>query len=270
VPQPQAAPGNVPPPYPPAPEPAPPPRNPLLDDNLRYRQELGAYRRGRDAGVNGAARTRDAYVRVVLRTRHYHDGFYLRFALGLGIAHASMTADRSLPSSLPLRFAPTALEGSIGGTSAVTELALGYAFWPGIVIGAGVYTATIGAHTMTTNDERTGDYDFRLSQLAVVGPFLDFYPSADSGFHVQGSPGVGTYVAGAGIPQVEGPIAQAHTAVGFGLMLGLGYEWWIADQWSVGFLGRLTLTKGSGSDTRGVSWDHTVYSPAVLVGLTYQ
>jgi hypothetical protein len=238
-----------------------------MDEELRYRQQLGAYRRG--AAPPPPAPTRTAYVRIVPRTRRYHDGFYFRFALGIGAGHDSAKADRSLPSTvLPDIYAQ--FEGSGGGTTPVTEVAVGYAPWPGIVLGVGAYTATIPEHAVPSNDPRTGDYNFRLSQLAIFGPLLDFYPSADGGFHVQASPGVGTYVAGAGTATIEGPLAQAHSSAGFGFMLGVGYEWWIADQWSAGLMARFVYAATTGSDNRRVHWEHSAYAPSVLVGITFQ
>jgi hypothetical protein len=53
-------------------------------------------------------------------------------------------------------------------------------------------------------------------------------------------------------------------------MVGVGYEWWIADQWSLGFSGRFTFASASGTDNRRVGWEHTAYAPSVLIGLTYQ
>jgi hypothetical protein len=250
--------------------PAPPRRDPLMDENLRYRQQLGAFHRG--AAPPPAAPTRTAYVRIVPRTRRYHDGFYFRFALGIGAGHESAKADRVLrclnPEGCTVPERP--FEASGGGTTPVTEVAIGYAPWPGIVIGVGAYTATIPGHTVTSNNEFTGDYGIRLSQLAIFGLLLDYYPWADGGFHFQASPGVGTYVAGAGTAAPGSPLAQAHSSAGFGFMLGVGYEWWIADQWSMGLMGRFLYAATSGSDNRGVNWEHTSYAPSVLVGLTFQ
>ena len=261
-------PGYVPPPV--YPQPPPPPRDPLMDENQRYRQQLGAYRRGA-APPPPAPPTRTSYVRIAPRTRHYHDGFYFRFALGVGPGHSSDKADRILPCRVEGCIIPELpYEASGGRLSPVTELAIGYAPWPGIVIGLGAYTATIPSHTVQSNNPLTGEYAVRLSQLAIFGPLLDYYPSAAGGFHVQASPGVGTYVAGAATPTFGGPLAQAHSAAGFGFMLGVGYEWWIADQWSFGLLGRLVFASTSGSDNRGVSWEHTSYAPSVLMGLTFQ
>ena len=64
-----------------APPPAP---NPLLDQQLRYRQVLGAYQRTAAPPVPPKKpEARGTYVRVVDRSRRRHDGFYFRFALGL-------------------------------------------------------------------------------------------------------------------------------------------------------------------------------------------
>ena len=52
-------------------------------------------------------------------------------------------------------------------------------------------------------------------------------------------------------------------------MLGVGYEWWVGDEWSLGLLGRISYGSMSGSDDRGVSWTHTTYAPALLLSATY-
>ena len=255
-----------------APVAAPPrePPNPLLDEQLRYRQVLGAYYRtpstasGADTGAKPAG-----YVRVAERSRHRHDGLYLRLAGGVGSAHDSMSSNHALPTTRPLSFEPDKLVGSGSATAAVTELAVGFTPGAGFVLGVGSYTATLSGLVAEVRDQRTGSYDFRVSQLAVIGPFADWYLDPTSGFHVQVSPGVATYVAGAGEPRTEGPQAQAHTGLGFGLMVGAGYEWWIGDQWSFGFLGRFMYGSTSGTDDRRVGWTHSSYAPAALLSATY-
>jgi hypothetical protein len=270
-------PGAVPPAYAPyAPPAPPPPRDPLLDDDFRYRQQLGAYRRGDArapypgaAGPSGPGRT--AYVRVADRSRRRHDGLYFRFAGGMGSAHDSMHSSGPLPTPFQFPFELTPLEGSGSAFSGVTELAFGLTPGPGVVLGVGAYTATIPRLKADVTDTNTGSYRFRLSQLAVIGPFMDWYVSPEGGLHFQGSPGVATYVAGAGDAQRQGPLAQAHTAVGFGFMLGVGYEWWIGDQWSLGLLGRFMYGATSGSDAsgNGLEWSHKTYVPALLISTTY-
>ena len=256
-------------PAPVAPGAPPPPPNPLVDAGLRYQQVLGAYHRTDAPPEANAQRKRVGYVRVADRSRRHHDGLYFRFAGGLGFGHDAMKSDRTLPSLNTFPFQSPPLDGSGGGTAAVTEVAIGYTPAAGIALGVGIYTATIPSLTADVTDPRTGSYKYRVSQLAVIGPVADWYFFPNAGFHAQVSPGVGTYVAGAAEPSLAGPQAQAHTAVGFGFMLGLGYEWWIADEWSMGLLGRVTYGAMSGKDDREVSWTHTAYAPAVLLSATY-
>jgi len=179
-----------------------------------------------------------------------------------------MEADRSLPTVRELDFVPAPLSGSGGGLGPVTELSLGYSVY-GLVLGVGAYTATIPSFDAETDDPETGKYAFNLTQLALFGPFADYYFDREGGLHVQAAPAVATLVAGSAEPEIAGPQAQAHTAIGFGFMLGAGYEWWVDDQWSLGLIGRFTFGKTTGEDNRGVGWSHTSYAPALLLGATY-
>jgi hypothetical protein len=266
------APGQVPAygqqPYPPVQQQQQQPRDPRLDEQLRYRQELGAYRRDPAGNVVPDAPAQTAYYRLADRTRYHHDGLYFRFALGIGAGHDSAKSDRLLPTQRLLLDAQP-FEGSGGGFAGVTELAMGFTPGPGIVVGVGAYTVTIPKPTLSMKDTTTGDYEYRVSQLSVIGPLVDWYFNPTGGFHAQASPGVATYVAGAAEPKLEGAQAQAHTSVGFGFMLGVGYEWWIGQQWSMGLLGRFVYGTTKGNDDRGVQWSHASYAPAVLISATY-
>lgn len=260
--------------YPALPSDAPaskPPPSALVDENLRYRQVLGAYQRPWMVAPP-PPRRHVAFVRLKDRTKRRHDGFYLRFGGGIGAGHDSVHAGGPIPisSDLDLGFSPELFYGAGTTFTALTELAVGFAPASGVVIGIGSYTASLPSLSVSVKDPITGNYAYRVSQLSVLGPFVDWYPRDQGGFHVEGSPGLATYVAGAAVPANAGPIARAHTAVGFGFMLGVGYEWWVADQWSLGVLGRLTYGTTNGTDDHGVDWHHSTYSPGVLLTLTYQ
>jgi hypothetical protein len=239
-----------------------------VDEQGRYRQVLGAYHR-EEAPIAFSAPVRSAYIRIIDRSRRNHDGLYFRIAFGIGSGHDAMRSSIPLPTQREVPFQPDPLDGSGSGLAAATELAVGFTPFRGVVLGVGSFTATIPTLVAAVQDSRTGGYRFRLSQFAMIGPLLDWYVDAGSGFHVEASPGLASYVAGAGEPRIGGAQAQAHTAAGFGFMLGAGYEWWIGDQWSVGLLGRITYGAMSGTDDRGVSWTHHAVAPAVLLGGTY-
>jgi hypothetical protein len=264
-----AAPSRLPdaPPGQPAPPPAP---NPLVDEQMRYRQVLGAYQRTAPrADAKRPTATRGTYVRIADLSRRRHDGLYFRFALGIGFGHDHVTSDGPLPTVTVFSFIPSRLDAAGSAFAASTELSVGFTPFPGLVLGVGSFTTSIPSLSAKSKDAFTGNYDFRVSQLAVLGPLVDWYVDPKQGFHVEASPGVATYVAGAGEPTTEGPLAQAHTALGFGFMLGIGYDWWVGDQWSLGLLGRFSYGTTSGSDGNGGQFSHKTYAPAALITLTY-
>ncbi|HVU04090.1 MAG TPA: hypothetical protein VHE30_20170 [Polyangiaceae bacterium] len=250
--------------------------NPLLDAQQRYHQQLGAYQRSYVLPPPDPRAQRTSYVRLVSRSKHHHDGFYFRFAGGVGLLHDAAKSDKPLPSKADFPFEKIPFDGSGGSTAGATELSLGYTLGSGLALGVGVFTGLAPSSTLDVTDTNTGSYDMKATQLAVIGVLGDWYFFPDRGFHAQVSPGLATLVAGAGQPEntdaagnLRGPQAQAHTAIGFGFMLGVGYDFWVSDEWSLGVLGRFLYGSSSGSDDRGVSWTHSTYVPALLLGATY-
>jgi hypothetical protein len=113
------------------------------------------------------------------------------------------------------------------------------------------------------------DINFASTSMILLGPFVDYYIGPDSGLHVQGSLGLGVLSLGEGT--VTGMAVQPTPAQkGYGLagMLGVGYEWRLSGVWSIGVLGRILAGRGSGDDTAGVKWTHTVFVPGLLATVT--
>jgi hypothetical protein len=81
---------------------------------------------------------------------------------------------------------------------------------------------------------------------------------------------------GLGVAFVRGLDAQGtrfnehNIAVGAGLLIGLGYEWWVSDEWSIGILGRLAGVIATSKDSDDRRWIHAIGSaPSVLFTATY-
>jgi hypothetical protein len=167
--------------------------------------------------------------------------------------------------------APIGDLGARGGGVAL-ELAIGGTVAEGLVIGGGLYTA--GASTVhwkgdalrpsTGSDSATGEN----GGLGLLGVFVDYYPTAKDGFHVQGALGIGTLTfdsdGSSGIPN------ENWAGGGGGAMLGVGYEVWVGSQWSLGGVARLLLMSGS---LRGEATDRTFdakgYAPSLLFIATH-
>jgi len=63
---------------------------------------------------------------------------------------------------------------------------------------------------------------------------------------------------------------KGYEPLGPGLSLGLGYEIWIAEQWSLGVLARGTVAVLFSEDENNVKWTHFVASwPSFLMTVTY-
>jgi hypothetical protein len=192
-----------------------------------------------------------------------HDGFYLRFAVGFGVY------DERLDSASSASYGGK-IEARSRGISTQQEVAIGGTIARGLVLGGGIYTADLIASTLKL-DQGSGvpdELDTELRTFILLGPFLDYYGNPRRGFHLQGALGLAVLT-----PRMAGDLStdnDIYRAIGGGLMLGTGYEWWVADEWSLGILARLTLNVLTGKDDSDVRWTHVALTtPSLLVSLTY-
>jgi hypothetical protein len=154
-----------------------------------------------------------------------HDGFYLRAALGLGKLFGKSEPD-----------VDSDLEFSVSGLAGLFELALGGTPAPGIVIGGGIFTSSVSETSYEIDvDGESEEFEASGSTVGLLGPFIDVYPNPEHGFHVQGSIGFGVITA----DEDDEYLFDNYGGVGLGLMAGIGYEAWVADQWSLGGLIRV-------------------------------
>jgi hypothetical protein len=143
---------------------------------------------------------------------HLHDGFYFRVSAGLG--------------PLSVRFDDKAAGGETIDGDAVAPggaLAFGGSPRPGLVVG--------GLVMGEGNDMKLlrGSWHANRRGVGVVliGPFIDYFPSPAKGLHL-----------GAAVGPSVIPIADTgdslRTTAGAGAALWLGYDFWVANQWSLG------------------------------------
>ncbi len=189
-------------------------------------------------------------------TVHRHDGFYLRLGLGAGFLASSLDAPIGKISA---RGGGLALEFSLGGTVA-----------DGLVIGGGLWVA--GTSSVTLKGNFPGSpRDGGNASLGLLGVLADYYPNPNEGFHVQGGLGIGTlsFEKNVAIMTPLNMAVENWSGGGGGAMLGVGYEFWVGKQWSIGGLARLLLMSGSlrGEDT-GVTFDGKGYAPSILFAAT--
>jgi tetratricopeptide (TPR) repeat protein len=168
-------------------------------------------------------------------------GFYLRGAVGLGLRSDGVSDND--------------LSASILGFGLALDLGCGYAVLPGFVVGGMLYLDFAGRATLTDSGQ-----SYTLpANLTSIGPFADWYLNRENnGWHIQGALTLSILSLGSAPPLAN------RSATGIGLVIGGGYEWAIAGDWSVGVLARLTLA-GLTADTTS----HGFLAPSLLATVSW-
>jgi hypothetical protein len=196
------------------------------------------------------------------RSIQRHDGFYLR--IGFGVSHFVSTFKGSATQGST---AP-AIEGTGTGTAAALDFALGGTVLPGLVIGGAILqdvSDEMWSRDVTVDGQsalREGQVlEYQLT-FAMLGPFVDWYFDDERGFHAQIAVGSAT------LELREGDLIEKHSATGYGVAGGVGYELWVGDQWSLGVLVRAAMFDVEGRSS-GTQWEHVARSlPSLLVTIT--
>jgi len=162
----------------------------------------------------------------VLREYHRHEGFYLRVSGGLGY----MGANLDTPG----------FEYESGGMALNYELLVGGGPAPGLTIGGGV----LGGLQLSGDweaDDVAGSFSGDLTTF-IIGPFADGYPDPNGGWHLGG-------LLGLALASFDAPGGDdGANAVGFGGAGWVGYDWWVAPEWSMGAALRLDALRATDDD----------------------
>jgi len=173
-----------------------------------------------------------------------HDGFYLR--LGLGLSYVVDSVQSTVFD-----------EASMSGAGLADELAIGGTPAPGLVVGGAIQDASAFAPALRIDgDERDGGPS--SLGLSLIGPFLDYYFDPAQGLHAQALVGLGVLTAD----------DSRDLPVGFGASVGIGYEWWVGGESSLGLTARLVYARLS-YDPSGIDERHSVLAPSLMGVYTY-
>lgn len=177
-----------------------------------------------------------------------HDGFFVRAEAGLALLRSAVRA----PSRDGVRGIGQSSSVSVGGTP-----------WRGLVVGGSIWAARIDPTFIEAGRARSPDDDSVKLTLARVGPFLSLYPAPTRGFHADLALGV--------LLAVESDEKGDPLEPGFAgpvLALGLGHEWFVGDEVSVGVSARATFSRVS-RETAGGGERLLSESLELVLGYTY-
>lgn len=185
-----------------------------------------------------------------------HDGFYFRAGLGMAGLVGSSTFYVDDVSS--------GVDGEASGVAVASELAFGGSPMPGLVVGGGLYGASVPTTTYTLNGT---DFEGDTSAYTLVAAFVDAYPNPRQGFHLQAGIGMSAVSLSSGGEAFD----EDYAGIGWGLMGGVGYEGFVGDQWSLGGVARVLYVNASldpASSSSTVSLDASAVIPGVLFTVT--
>jgi len=177
-----------------------------------------------------------------------HDGFFMRFGLNFGYGMNTESYESSggvtvATPDLKIKGLATGFDFLLGGTPA-----------PGFVIGGGIVN-TYSSHPSAEQGPIETELDGTLLVVNLVA-FVNYYLDPHEGLNFQalGGFGVMDFVTDSGRSGGNDP-------TGFVLGAGVGYEFWVGNQWSIGPFGRFIYGKYSGGD--GITFTESYIYPSV-------
>lgn len=181
-----------------------------------------------------------------------HDGFFARAEVGIALFAADVRE--------PLYALGRTRTQGYGESSGLWA---GGTPKRGLVIGGGIWTARIDP-TFTVDGRRVSpDDDSVKVTLARFGPIIDWYPDPRAGFHAQVTPAIALLVES---DEKGKPIEPG--AIGPALAFGLGYEWFISRDFSLGLLARFGVARVDRS--RAGRHERTLWeTPELMLAYTY-
>jgi hypothetical protein len=126
-------------------------------------------------------------------------------------------------------------KSKIQGGGGASELSIGGTLGSGLVLCGTLLTQNVVEPELEPeegdNVELGGNLNFIL-----LGPGIHWYPDATGGFHFGATLGI----AAAAAKTPDNSVFENLGGGGGGLSLAVGYDFWIADQWSLGGMLRFT------------------------------
>jgi hypothetical protein len=175
-----------------------------------------------------------------------HEGFQFRGAIGGGYLSDSESPDNA----------------TISGGAAGIELYAGGFVIPGLSVGGFVGGLSAPGPSVSVGGQTTQTANSASLTAVWLGPYLDWYPDAEGGFHALIAPEITRLSVnnGAGFSQ--------DTNVGWGVGAGVGYDFWITHAFSIGLLARFNYLSNSISVGGATATESTI-APALFVTFNY-
>lgn len=185
---------------------------------------------------------------------YVHDGFYFRLALGGGLVSETLRVINDEATS----------NCSLTGPGVLFDLALGGTLGGGLVLGGALHTMSLAKRRRGRLPMPAGEaYDEHVASLSTIGVVADWYPDPSRGFH-------GQVMLGAGVLRLSDTADSDYAASGSVLSAGLGHEWWVGPEASLGILARFDWASlAFHEDEPPTDYEHGLLHLGVMATATY-
>jgi hypothetical protein len=175
-----------------------------------------------------------------------HDGFQFRGAIGGGYLSDSESPDKAT------------ISGGAGGF----ELYAGGFVIPGLSIGGFLGGLSAPGPSVTVNGQTTQTTNSASLTAVWLGPYIDWYPDAQGGFHASLAPELTRLSVNNGVG------SSLDSNAGWGIGVGAGYDFWITHAFSIGVLARFNYLSNSIS-SGGTNYSESTIAPGIFVTFNY-
>ncbi len=190
-------------------------------------------------------------------TAHHHDGFFARMSLGLGYGSLKVTERLTGENEQKAKFSGPAL---------MVDVMMAGTLAPGFVLGGAVMIHSMSEPTFEYNDDEVEAEDVVVG-VSGLGIFAAFYPDPTNGLNLHALLGYGGRTI-----EIDGEDYSDDQPSGPMLAAGVGYDFWISEQWSLGPSLRVTYAHMSMEETQdGMTnnWTDSFISPTLAFTATY-
>jgi hypothetical protein len=174
-----------------------------------------------------------------------HDGFYLHMDLGFGYLSSTASIEGSDASV------------NYSGVSVPSTLLLGGTVGP-VAIGGGFFSDYTPSPSASLDGGSSIELEDVTMYLVGIGMFADIYPNPKEGLHFL------PFVGWGGLETSYQGDAGGSDPTGLVMSLGVGYDFWVSNEWSIGVMGRFAYAPLSLNNV-----DYTTIAPALLATFTY-
>ncbi|MBI5536762.1 MAG: hypothetical protein HY898_28840 [Deltaproteobacteria bacterium] len=178
---------------------------------------------------------------------HARDGLFLTLRVGGGGVTDKLKYQGVIPA-----------DGQATGGSGAFEIAGGWGLKPGIILGLAVHIEQVANPKVTLGGIQV---DQKIGTLGLIGPTALWFFKPEGGLHVAATFGAANISV-----NDKSDNTRDNTATGAGGSVGIGYDFWVGDKWTVGGMGRFLAARLNDSSA---NMNHTWTSGAILLTGTY-